>query len=101
MRADGLSQEQLLAVTSTPFFLIAGQYDSQAASGPLLDAARKVHALYGKGDTVEMFDHHTGHQPSWDSLKSAYLWLAQKMDMPAPDFAYLDGLAREQAKAGK
>jgi predicted esterase len=101
MRADGLSPEQLLAVTSTPFFLIAGQYDSQAASGPLLDAARKVHALYGKGDTVEMFDHHTGHQPSWDSLKSAYLWLAQKMDMPAPDFAYLDGLAREQAKAGK
>jgi pimeloyl-ACP methyl ester carboxylesterase len=101
MRADGLSPEQLLAVTSTPFFLIAGQYDSQAASGPLLDAARKVHALYGKGDTVEMFDHHTGHQPSWDSLKSAYLWLAQKMDMPRPDFAYLDGLAREQAKAGK
>jgi hypothetical protein len=48
-----------------------------------------------------MFDHHTGHQPSWDSLKSAYLWLAQKMDMPRPDFAYLDGLAREQAKAGK
>jgi predicted esterase len=101
MRADGLSPEQLLAVTSTPFFLIAGQYDSQAASGPLLDAARKVHALYGKGDTVEMFDHHTGHQPSWDSLKSAYLWLARKMDMPRPDFAYLDGLAREQAKAGK
>ena len=101
MRADGLSPEQLLAVTSTPFFLIAGQYDSQAASGPLLDAARKVHALYGKGDTVEMFDHHTGHQPSWAALKSAYLWLARKMDMPRPDFAYLDGLAREQAKAGK
>jgi pimeloyl-ACP methyl ester carboxylesterase len=102
MRADGLSHEQLLACAApTSFFLIAGQYDSQAASGTILDAARKVYALYGKGDTVEMFDHHTGHQPSWDSLKSAYLWLAQKMDMPRPDFAYLDGLAREQAKAGK
>ncbi len=102
MRADGLSHEQLLACAApTSFFLIAGQYDSQAASGPLLDAARKVHALYGKGDAVEMFDHHTGHQPSWDALKSAYLWLARKMEMPRPDFAYLDGLAREQAKAAK
>lgn len=102
MRADGLSHEQLLACAApTSFFLIAGQYDSQAASGPILDAARKVHVLHGKDDAVEMFDHHTGHQPSWDSLKSAYLWLAQKMDMPRPDFAYLDGLAREQAKAGK
>ena len=102
IRADGLSHEQLLACAApTSFFLIAGQYDSQAASGPLLDAARKVHVLYGKEDAVAMFDHHTGHQPSWDALKSAYLWLARKMDMPRPDFAYLDELAREQAKAGK
>jgi hypothetical protein len=102
MRADGLSHEQLLACAApTSFFLIAGQYDSQAASGPILEAARKVHVLYGKDDAVEMFDHHTGHQPSRDALKSAYLWLARKMDMPRPDFAYLDGLAREQAKAGK
>ena len=102
MRADGLSHEQLLACAApTSFFLIAGQYDSQAASGPILDAARKVHLLYGKEDAVAMFDHHTGHQPSWDALKSAYLWLARKMDMPRPDFAYLDELAREQAKAGK
>jgi pimeloyl-ACP methyl ester carboxylesterase len=102
MRADGLSHEQLLACAApTSFFLIAGQYDSQAASGPILDAARKVHLLYGKDDSIEMFDHHTGHQPSWDSLKSAYLWLARKMDMPRPDLTYLDELAREQAKAGK
>ena len=102
IRADGLSHEQLLACAApTSFFLIAGQYDSQAASGPLLDAARKVHVLYGKEDAVAMFDHHTGHQPSWDSLKSAYLWLARKMDMPRPDFTYLDELAREQAKSAK
>ena len=102
IRADGLSHEQLLACAApTSFFLIAGQYDSQAASGPLLDAARKVHVLYGKEDAVAMFDHHTGHQPSWDALKSAYLWLARKMDMPRPDFTYLDELAREQAKSAK
>ena len=102
MRADGLSHEQLLACAApTEFFLIAGQYDSQAASWPYLAEARKVHLLYGKEDSIEMFDHHTGHQPSWDSLKSAYLWLARKMGVPRPDFAYLDGLAREQAKAAK
>lgn len=102
MRADGLSHEQLLASAApTSFFLIAGQYDSQATSGPILDAARKVHVLYGKEDAVEMFDHHTGHQPSWDALKSAYLWLARKMEMPRPDFTYLDELAREQAKSAK
>ena len=102
MRADGLSHEQLLASAApTSFFLIAGQYDSQAASGPILDAARKVHLLYGKDDSIEMFDHHTGHQPTWPSLKAAYVWLARRMDMPAPDFAYLDQLAREQAKSAK
>ena len=102
MRAEGLSHEQLLACAApTSFFLIAGQYDSQAASGPILDAARKVHVLYGQEDSIEMFDHHTGHQPSWDSLKPAYLWLAWKMNMPRPDFAYLDGLAREQAKGSR
>ena len=102
IRADGLSHEQLLACAApTSFFLIAGQYDSQAASGPILDAARKVHVLYGKEDAVAMFDHHTGHQPSWDSLKSAYLWLARKMEMPRPDLTSLDELAREQAKSAK
>ena len=102
MQAAGLSHEQLLACAApTSFFLIAGQYDSQAASGPILDAARKVHVLYGQEDSIEMFDHHTGHQPSWDSLKPAYLWLAWKMNMPRPDFAYLDGLAREQAKGSR
>jgi pimeloyl-ACP methyl ester carboxylesterase len=101
MRADGLSQEQLLSVYAPPFFLIAGQYDSEATCGPLLDAARKTRALTGRAGGIEMFDHHSGHQPTWPSLKAAYAWLAQRMDMPIPDFAYLDELAREQAKSAK
>jgi predicted esterase len=101
MRADGLSQEQLLAVTSTPFFLIAGQFDNQASAGPMLESARKVRASQGQGDGLVMFDHHSGHQPTWPSLKAAYAWLARRMDMPAPDFAHLDALAGEQAAAGK
>ena len=101
MRADGLSQEQLLAFYAPPFFLIAGQYDSEATCGPLLDAARKTRELTGRAGGIEIFDHHSGHQPTWPSLKAAYVWLARRMDMPAPDFAYLDQLARAQAKSAK
>ena len=101
MRADGLSQEQLLSVYAPPFFLIAGQYDSEATCGPLLDAARKTREITGRSGGIEIFDHHSGHQPTWPSLKAAYAWLARRMDMPAPDFAHLDELAREQAKSAK
>jgi hypothetical protein len=101
MRADGLSQEQLLAFYAPPFFLIAGQYDSEATCGPLLNAARKARELTGRAGGIEMFDHHSGHQPTWPSLKAAYAWLARRMDMPAPEFAHLDALAREQAKSAK
>jgi predicted esterase len=101
MRAQGLSHEQLLAVSSTPFFLIAGQYDSEASAGPMMEEARKVRALQGQGDSLVMFDHHSGHQPAWSSLKAAYGWLAGQLAMPPPDFAYLDLLAAEQAKVGK
>ena len=101
MRADGLSQEQLLAFYAPPFFLIAGQYDSEATCGPLLDKARKTREITGRAGAIEMFDHRSGHQPTWPSLKAAYAWLARRMDMPAPDFAHLDALAREQAKPAK
>jgi predicted esterase len=101
MRAQGLSHEQLLAVSPTPFFLIAGQYDSEASAGPLMEEARKVRALQGQGDSLVMFDHHSGHQPTWPSLKAAYAWLARQLAMPASDFAHLDELAGEQAKVGK
>ena len=101
MRVDGLSQEQLLARYAPAFFLIAGQYDSEVTCGPLLDVARKTRELTGRAGGIEMFDHRSGHQPTWQSLKAAYAWLARRMDMPAPDFAYLDQLAREQAKSAK
>lgn len=102
IRADGLAHQQLLAcMAPRAFFLIAGQYD-HAGSRPYLDEARKAHALCGaEPDAVAMFDHHSGHQPSWDSLRAAYVWLARQTGMPKPDLAFLDAMASEQAKAGK
>jgi hypothetical protein len=67
----------------------------------MLEEARKVRALQGQSDGLVMFDHHSGHQPTWPSLKAAYEWLARQLSMPSPDFAHLDGLAEAQAKAGK
>ena len=101
MRNRGLQHHQLLACAAPgSFFLIAGQYDN-AESLPYLEEARKVHVLYGSHEAVEMFDHHSGHQPSWDALKAAYGWLARKLAAPEPDLRFLDTLASEQAKAGK
>jgi len=101
MRADGLSQEQLLAFHAPAFFLIAGQYDGEVSCGPLLEAARKSRELTGRAGGIEMFDHHSGHQPTWPALQAAYVWLARRMDMPSPDFAHLGALSAEQAKGGK
>ena len=101
MRASGLQHHQLLACAApNSFFLIAGQYDN-AESLPYLQEARKIHALFETHETVEMFDHHSGHQPSWDALKAAYAWLARKLAIPEPDLEFLDSLADEQTKAGK
>ena len=101
MRADGLSQEQLLAFHDPAFFLIAGQYDSEVSSGLLLDKARQAREPAGGADGIVMFDHRSGHQPTWPSLKAAYVWLARRMEMPAPDFSHLEALAREQASLAK
>ncbi len=101
MRAEGLVHSQLLAGSSAAFFLIAGQYDGAATSGPLLAEARKERAVRGVPGEIELFDHHSGHQPTWPALKAAYGWLARQLAMPTPDFTHLDDLAREQAKAAK
>lgn len=99
MQSDGLAHHQLLACKMPgAFFLIAGQYD-HSGSRAYLEEARKVQALYGPEDNLAIFDHHSGHQPSWDSLKAAYNWLAQKMGMPKPDLLFMDAMADEQAKS--
>lgn len=101
MRADGLSQEQLLAGSAASFFLIAGQYDSEAVASPLLEAARKARASPGRDDGLVIFDHRSGHQPTWPSLKAAYGWLALRLEMPAPDLGFMDELAREQVRPAR
>ncbi|MFM9000195.1 MAG: dienelactone hydrolase family protein [Opitutia bacterium] len=102
MRASGLEHGDLLArMAPRGFFLIAGQYDG-SRSRPQLDLAAEAYRRAGADDqALRMFDHASGHQPSYDSLRAAYRWLAARLDRPAPDLAFLDELERRQAAAPK
>lgn len=100
MRAAGLDHGDLLAcMAPRGFFLIAGQYDGEQ-SRPQLEKAREAYVAAGAdAEALRMFDHKSGHQPSFDSLRAAYRWLALRLGRPEPDLAFLDVLERHQASA--
>ncbi len=102
MRAAGLEHGDLLAcMAPRGFFLIAGQYDGEQ-SRPQLDRAREAYFAAGAdAEALGMFDHKSGHQPSFDSLRAAYRWLALRLRRPEPDLAFLSELERQQASAPK
>jgi predicted esterase len=73
-----LAHHQLLALHAPrPFLLIAGQYD-KPESWQYLNAARPVYALYGREHALGMLDHASGHQPTEESMRTAYRWLAEQ-----------------------
>lgn len=102
MRAAGLEHGDLLAcMAPRGFFLIAGQYDGEQ-SRPQLDRAREAYVAAGAdAEALGMFDHKSGHQPSFDSLRAAYHWLALRLRRPEPDLAFLAELERQQASSPK
>jgi len=102
MRAAGLEHGDLLAcMAPRGFFLIAGQYDGEQ-SRPQLDRAREAYVAAGAdAEALRMFDHKSGHQPSFESLRAAYRWLALRLGRPEPDLAFLSELERQQASAPK
>ena len=82
-----LAHHQLLAFYAPrSFFLIGGQAD-RPASWQYLAAARPVYQLYGRSDALGFLHHGTGHQPTPDSVVTAYHWLAEQFDLPAPEAA--------------
>lgn len=67
---------QLLAlIAPRPFLLIAGEDADGERSWAYLNAARDVYALYGAEERLGMYNHGTGHTPTWDALEAAYKWL--------------------------
>lgn len=102
MRAAGLDHGDLLAcMAPRGFFLIAGQYDGEQ-SRPQLEKAREAYVAAGAdAEALRMFDHRSGHQPSFDSLRTAYRWLAARLGRREPDLTFLDALERQQASSPK
>ena len=77
-----LGNHHLLALHAPrPFLLIGGATDSPA-SWQYLNEARKIYALYGREDAVGFVHHGTGHNPTEESLRVAYRWLAEQFDLP-------------------
>jgi len=42
---------------------------------------KKVYRLYGKEDAAGFFDHASGHQPTEESVATAYRWLAEQFGL--------------------
>ena len=80
--SHGLFHHHLLALLAPRSLLvIAGHYD-RPASWQYVNAAREVYRLYGREEVLGIFDHATGHQPTEDSIRSAYTWLAEQLELP-------------------
>ena len=81
-----LAHHQLLALMAPRSLLvIAGRFD-RPASRQYLNEARKVYDLHGRGHALGIFNHATGHQPTEESIRIAYKWLAEQFGLPEPDF---------------
>ncbi len=70
-----------------PFLLVAGQYD-KPESWQYLNAANPVYALHGKPHALGMIDHASGHQPTRESMRLAYQWLAEQLDREPQDWEF-------------
>ena len=83
----GLAHHQLLALHApNSFFLIGGQAD-RPASWQYLLAAQPVYRLYGRPEAIGFLYHGTGHEPTPDSVVTAYRWLAEQLDLPPTDLS--------------
>ena len=57
------------------------KYDGPA-SWQYLNAVRPIYELHGRSDALCCYDHGTGHQPTEESIRLAYRWLAEQFSLP-------------------
>ena len=66
-----------------------------------LNEARKVYDLYNARNNIDFINHKSGHRPTWDALRRAYLWMAEKLGIPQPDLEFLNELKQQQLQLNK
>ncbi len=71
----------LALIAPRPFLLIAGEADRPESWQHLL-AAQQVYRLFDREEAVGCFMHMTGHQPTEESIRTAYRWLAEQFELP-------------------
>jgi predicted esterase len=84
IRAPGFSlgNHHLLGlVAPRPFLLLGGEADRPESRQYLWEAA-KVYSLLGKPGRVGFIHHAAGHDPTPDSIRDAYGWLAEQFGLP-------------------
>jgi len=73
----GSDQHELLGlIAPRPFLLVAGESADGDKSWPYVEAARSVYALFGKPDSLGVFNHRAGHTPTPEAVEKAMAWLA-------------------------
>ena len=81
-------------IAPRPFLLIGGEAD-RPESRQFLWEASKVYELLGHTDRVGFIHHAAGHDPTADSIRDAYGWLAEQFQLPARPWHFIEpGLAQ-------
>ena len=90
IRAPGfpLGNHHLLGlIAPRPFLLIGGEADRPESRQYLWEAA-KVYSLIGKPGRVAFIHHAAGHDPTPDSIRDAYSWLAGQFGLPVRPWTF-------------
>ena len=76
-----LAHHQLLALLAPRSFLLIGGEADRPESWQYIQEAQKVYRLYGKEHAAGFFYHGAGHQPTEESIRIAYRWLAEQFGL--------------------
>lgn len=75
----------LALIAPRSFLVIAGQAD-RPESWDYIEEAQRVYRLYDREDAAGCCLHMTGHQPTEESIRTAYAWLDEQFDLPAREW---------------
>ena len=78
LHANAMDHSSLLALHAPGLFLlIAGQADGEQTI-ELLNKANSIYCYEDANNQIHIYNHATGHQPTWDTVKSAFNRLAEE-----------------------